>query len=989
MRQMKAWENPNLLGQNRLEGVASFSRYLTQAIALERDEKNKLGYQDLNGDWHFHLYPYPEMVEENLTTLTNFLAQEKTIPVPSCWQMHGYDHMHYTDVLYPFPINPPFVPTENPTGVYYRQFDYEKSENQLRLMFEGVSSYFECYLNGEFIGSNIGSRMETVFDLTPHVKEGQNDLIVKVLKWSAGTYLEDQDMWWLSGIFRNVSLYEELAEDIQNVRIETHPDGNYENFELVVTVKNAHQLALEGLYLVDDAEVSLADFEHCEKTGTSISRTTVLSPKRWTAETPNLYPLVLKVAALYIPFRVGFRRVEIKDNQLRVNGEKIFINGVNRHDFMPTEGMAATKEVMEDDIRLMKQHNMNAVRTAHYPSQRVFYDLCDEYGLYVIDEADLECHGFENTGDYNWISDNSVWEQAYVERGLRMVQRDLNHPSIIMWSLGNESAAGQNFQAMYDTIKKIDDRPIHYEGARLGMYSDVYTTMYTRLENLIKIGKETEGQKPHIHCEYGHAMGNGPGGLKEYQEVMRKYDRLQGGFIWEWYDHGIKQVRNGETTYFYGGDFGDTPNNGNFCIDGLLRPDRTPSPAMLEYKYVIQPVEITRTKTGVAIKNLHDFIDLAGSHLKYHVVQGEKTLQTGEVILPSILAMMTEEIALPMDHQLFGNQHDIYLNPTIEREVAGIGMNEVAKAQFLIEEHENALLPKKENTPWELTENQHQIEVKNNQVRYVFSKYNGKLIEVVNAQEKAIITEGLDFTLWRAPIDNDMYKTADWKEVYFLHQTTEQLEWIKTSIQEGEVRVEMSHYASSTNQNWGYHIKKTFTFEAFGGCQIAIEGTTAIRGTNKPEMLPRVGFDLVNDGRFSDVKWYGNGPGESYRDSLAAVQMGVYESTVSGMHTEYIFPQENGARTEVQWAQLTDPTAGEQLVLAFDKRTTFTVHDYSRAELEAAKHTDELKRGADNHLTFDVFHSGLGSNSCGQEQYEVDKARFEDFTMNLRMLYLP
>lgn len=985
---MKAWENPNILGLNRLEGQASFNRYLTRELALKQEEKNKLGYQNLNGDWHFHLYPYPEMVEENLVSLTTFLKQKKTIPVPSCWQMQGYDEMHYTDVLYPFPINPPFVPTENPTGVYFRQFNYQKTTKQLRLMFEGVSSYFECYLNGEFIGSNTGSRMETVFDLTPYVKDGENDLVVKVLKWSSGTYLEDQDMWWLSGIFRDVSLYEELPEDIQDVKIETLPDASYENFDLIITIKNLYQLEVQGNYFIDGVEVALSAFEYCQETRLSISRTKVMKPRTWTAETPDLYSVILQVSSLYVPFRVGFRHVEIKENQLLVNGKKIFLNGVNRHDFMPTGGMTATIEVMEEDIRLMKQHNINAVRTAHYPSQRVFYDLCDKYGLYVIDEADLECHGFENTGDYSWISDNSVWKSAYVERGVRMVKRDRNHPSIILWSLGNESAGGQNFQEMYAAIKQLDPRPIHYEGARLGMYSDVYTTMYTRLDNLIKIGKETEGQKPHILCEYGHAMGNGPGGLKEYQEVMRRYDRLQGGFIWEWYDHGIQQNRNDQTTYFYGGDFGDTPNNGNFCIDGLLRPDRTPSPAMLEYKYVIQPVEILKVAEGLQVKNLYDFVDLSGSILSYQVVQGEGILEEGELIIPSIPAMTTAIIPLPVDHRLFGEQFDIYLNIKIHREIHQVGVIEIAKAQFILAERENIMLPKTPEVSWELIENQHQIEVKNSQVHYVFSKYNGKLLEVTNSKGEQIIKEGLDFTLWRAPIDNDMYKVSDWKEVYFLHQVTEQLEWLEVSTQEGEIVIETSHYASSVNQNWGYQIKKTFTFETFGACQIAIEGQTRIRGTNRPEMLPRVGFDLVNDGRFSTVKWYGNGPSESYRDSLAAVQMGVYEASVAQMHTEYIYPQENGARTAVQWARLIDPKTQEKVLLAFNREVTFTVHDYSRFDLEKAKHTDELPRGGDNYVTFDIFHSGLGSNSCGQEQYEYHKAHFEDFKLDFTLFYI-
>lgn len=989
MRPIKPWEQLEQLGENRLEQTATFFRYEKEAQALSLDETKQIGYQSLNGDWHFSYYDYPEAVEKDLRTLTHKLQTSPLIPVPSCWQLEGYDHMHYTDVLYPFPINPPFVPTKNPTGVYYRTFDYQANQRLPRLLFEGVSSYFECYLNGEFVGSNIGSRMETAFDITKFVQTGQNELLVKVIKWSSGTYLEDQDMWWLSGIFRNVSLYEVAPKEVADIRIQTLPDATYENFQLVVTVENPHQLPMTGYYLDSEQKISLANFKE-NAAGMSQSTTFVEKPQTWNAETPHLYTLMLQVDDQFIPFKVGFRHVEIKSNQLLVNGQKIFINGVNRHDFMPKAGIAVTKEVMEADIRLMKQHNINAVRTAHYPSQRVFYDLCDQYGLYVIDEADLECHGFENTGDYNWISDNRKWEQAYVERALRMVKRDLNHPSIILWSLGNESGAGQNFMAMYQAIKAIDSRPVHYEGARFAVYSDVFTTMYTRLDNLIKIGEETEGQKPHIHCEYGHAMGNGPGGLREYQEVMRKYDRLQGGFLWEWYDHGIEQRRAGQRTYYYGGDFGDTPNNGNFCIDGLLRPDRTPSPALLEYKAIIQPVQFSyeASSNQLTFKNLYDFVNLAGSCVTYQVVQGEKILQERSLSLAELPAQGQTTLPLVLASDLFGPYEAVYLNVQLSRTLPAIGELEIAHAQFLLEDRASAPM-EKQGTPWQILEDDLSLTVQNNQIAYTFSKITGEILQVVNANQQPILTAGLDFTLWRAPIDNDMYKVTAWKEEYFLHQVTEQLEWLHVRQVNAQIEVEVAQYASATNQNWGYHLTKTFTFTASGLCEVTVQGKTAIRGTHRPEMLPRIGFDFVGAGRFDRVKWYGNGPGESYRDSQAAVQMGIFEKTVRDMHTEYIFPQENGARTQVKWAELTDPNTKERLRFAFTQATTFTVHDYSRKALEDAKHIDELKRSPQNYLTLDVFHSGLGSNSCGQEQYEYDKARFEDFTYQFCLAYLP
>lgn len=981
MRQMKVWENPDLLGENKITPATTFNRFDTLEKAFNNNNEEKRGFLSLNGDWHFELFQYPELVTDSFDTLAQQLRERETIPVPSTWQTQGYDVMHYTDVLYPIPINPPFVPTENPTGVYLKSFNYDLTKGQeVHLLFEGVSSYYECYLNGEFIGSNKGSRMEASFNVTKFLKE-ENELIVKVVKWSDGTYLEDQDMWWLSGIFRDVSLFEVPCNDVQNVIIKTVADEVYEDFTLDIAIENQKDIAIKGtLYDGEDVLTELTEFYE------GVSQTVISKPRKWNAEEPNLYTLILEVTAkeetTFIPFKVGFRTVEIKDNQLKVNGEVIFINGVNRHDFMPTGGMTTTLEIMEDDIRLMKEHNMNAVRTSHYPSKKEFYDLCDKYGLYVIDEADLECHGFENTGDYNWISDNSKWEKAYVDRGVRMVQRDRNHPSIIMWSLGNESGAGQNFTAMYNAIKSLDDRPIHYEGDRQAAYSDVYSTMYSRLENLIKIGRDTEGQKPHIHCEYGHAMGNGPGGLREYQEVMRKYDRLQGGFIWEWYDHGIKEERNGQTTYFYGGDYGDTPNNSNFCIDGLLMPNRVPSPAMAEYKQIIAPLEVSYDNNSICIKNLYDFANLEGISVTYQFVSGRTMLLESELTLPSIKAreMKVIEIEAP---ELVGST-DIYLNLQFTKEIPEIGIREISRNQFLIKEITESIRTNDKASL--LVETKFPISqvILNNRV-FTFSHITGKLVSVVE-DNKELIKSGLDFTLWRAPIDNDMYKVTDWKEVYFLHQVTEQLE--KFSIEEINegVAVYTTQYASSTNQNWGYKINQTYHFTKDGQVKVSLKGETKLRGTNVPEMLPRIGFDLTLDQEFELVTWYGNGPGESYSDSYAATYMGIFDKAVQEMHTDYVYPQENGARTKVKWSELHTKT-GNKIGFRFNKPVTFTAHDYTRKSLEEAKHTDELQRGGDTEITIDINQSGLGSNSCGQEQYEKDKVTFEDFELSFDIYF--
>lgn len=980
MREMKPWENIHCLGKNRMEPATSFNRYGTREEALSFDDRQQKGFVSLNGNWQFNFYQYPELVP-TVGELSPNIMSDNQLEVPSCWQLSGYDQMHYTDVLYPFPINPPFVPVENPTGLYYRQFDWELTQDhQSILLFEGVSSYFEVFLNGKFVGSNMGSRYETRFDVSEMVQEKENQLFVKVVKWSAGTYLEDQDMWWLSGIFRDVSLYQQAEKTIQDIRVETIPDKNYRDYELRLVVENPFEQEIQGELLIDGQWRQLNKFQ---AVGSQYTSTTVIkAPKLWTAETPELYQVLLKVEREYIPLSIGFRSIEIKDHQIQVNGQPIFLNGVNRHDFTTTGGMTTTREVMEEDLRLMKRHNINAVRTAHYPNQHYFYQLCDRYGLYVIDEADLECHGFENTGDYNWLSDNDVWEEAYVERGLRMVKRDYNHPSIIMWSLGNESGAGQNFDAMYREIKKIDSRPIHYEGAREGRHSDVFTTMYTRLDKLEIIGRETEGQKPHLICEYGHAMGNGPGGLKEYQEIMRKYERLHGGFIWEWYDHGIMAKRGGQTTYLYGGDYGDTPNNGNFCIDGLLRPDRTPSPALLEYKYIIEPIKVHGTDHPfkLSISNLFDFKNLKTMTLHYQVCQLETILAEGAMLLPDIPARSTETINLPDISYEEGDIGDVYLNLSFSEKGE---RHEIAKCQLILVEKPKWREVTSQGHSLSVLRQKELIQVENDQITVSFNPITGKLLNV-SQNDQQIIEEGPTFTLWRAPIDNDMYKVKEWQESYFMDQVTEQLiSFILDESDEG-VSIVVQTDASATNQNWGYRLTYNYVILPSGFITMDIHGETQRRGSHQPEMLPRIGFDLKTTG-FQQVKWYGNGPGESYCDSLAAVQLGVYQKNISEMHTEYIFPQENGARTAVYWAQMFNTTHESSLAFGFDQPVTMTLHDYSRQALEKATHIDELVRETSNWLTIDVAQSGLGSNSCGQEQYEADKVRFENFDLSFTM----
>ena len=806
-REMKRWENIHLTALNRLPAHTDFYRYRAFTEALHYKKDNSKGYTSLDGVWKFMFLEAPEFSPEGFEAEEYDVQNLDDIQVPSCWQLQGYGNMHYTDVLYPFPINPPFVPQENPTGIYFKDITIEdiQEDEKIIVKFNGVDSAYDLYVNGQHAGFSKVSRMPSEFDLTPYLRNGSNRLTVRVYQFSDGTYLEDQDMWWLSGIFRSVELYRVHQDTLLDVTIDTLPDQEFKNFTLKVAGKFASThisgLTVKLLYQGKEIDQFAAEVINGEF---QVERA-MEKPNLWNAEEPNLYMAVLEYSLAngdqeFVPVRFGVRSIDITDNEIRLNGKRIFFNGVNRHDFNPKMGRTVTYEDMLQDVILMKKHNINAVRTAHYPNNDVFYDLCDEYGLYVIDEADLECHGFENTGNYNWISDNVLWEKQYVDRAVRMVKRDRNHPSVIIWSLGNESGQGRNFTAMYQAIKEIDPtRLVHYEGDRVAAYSDMYTTMYTRLKALEEIGQDSEGKKPHILCEYAHAMGNGPGGLTEYQEVMRKYPRLQGGFVWEWYDHGIETVdEDGNTYYLYGGNYGDFPTNGNFCIDGLVFPDRTPSPGLIEYKKVIEPI-VTQvsdlSELKIKIKNRYDFRNLEGIQLYIQVESFDKLIEETTMTLPSIGAQEEREIILPIHLEEALKHDETHIRLRYLEPMNTLYANEghlITSESFLLEATKVTKVVEKDNHSQPETiniqESQTQLVLENNTVKTVFSKVHGVLASYqLNGEE--IIEKGPELTLWRAVIDNDMYKKDDWMNKYFLKNAKEQLMSFRYQVNEDLVDV--------------------------------------------------------------------------------------------------------------------------------------------------------------------------------------------------------
>lgn len=987
MREKKRWENEELLQIGRREAHTDFRR-----------NSKSTEYISLDGKWRFLYLKAPEYSPEGFEKVQYADEGWDTIEVPSCWQLKGYGNMHYTDVWYLFPINPPFVPSENPTGIYRRNVEmpdtWEGRRNILR--FEGVSSAYDVWINGEHAGYSKVSRLSAEFDITELLKKGDNQITVRVYQWSDGTYLEAQDMWWYSGIFRSVSLVSEpqcaFADYIVDADLcEEYTQGILR--QRIWTEKEADKVCWQ---LTDEAGGCVASGEEEVRDGYVQCEAKIKHVKSWSAETPVLYELSAKLMKNHevqdeVVLKTGFRKIEIQGCNFLVNGKPILLSGVNMHDFNPTGGGTVDKAVVEEDMRLMKQHNINAIRCSHYPKQSYFYDLCDYYGFYVIDEADLETHGFEWIEKYEWLNEEPSWKDTYCDRSIRMVKEHRNHPCILMWSLGNESSTGTNFTASAEEIRKIDhSRLIHYESDYNADITDVYSTMYTRLDGMKKIGEGNDcHNKPFIMCEYGHAMGNGPGNLEEYQEMFRKYERMQGGFIWEWYDHGIERKdQNGNVTYYYGGDFGDSPNNSNFCMDGLLRPDRVASTGLTHYKQVIAPVktEAVDLKEGkIRIHNLRYFTTLEDIALHYEVVHDDKIDLEGTVEKLVIDPQECAEVTIPVQLASVEKETDYYLNLSFtynrEKTFAPCG-HEISKEQHLLPIYEKAqdehVCQKEEKLSVE--ENDVYIRIFGNQAEVSFDKVTGQLL-TYKKNGTTWIENGPVLNLDRAPIDNDMYKVTDWYGKYFLHRQQEQLENFAVEQHEKYTEVRVDTHFSVLSMAFGF--KASYRYRIYGDGWMTLD--LKLKGFKYskfvPEFIPRIGIEMKLPKEMRSVAWYGLGPEENYPDMKSASVMGVYRTDVDGMHVEYAMPQENGHRCQVKWLAVGNET--ESLLICAEKEVGIDVHDYTIHDLAAAKHVGEIRRCQETIVHIDMKHSGLGTNACGEEQTYANKTRINDYEMKL------
>jgi beta-galactosidase/beta-glucuronidase len=1015
--QLPDWMNPEVTHRNREEPRSLLIPYADETTAVRGERSLSPWYRCLNGEWLFHYAESVSLVPPDAAEHDIDESDWDLVPVPSVWQMHGYGTPHYTNVKYPFPVDPPFVP-DHVVGCYRQEFTLPAvwDGRRIRLTFDGVCSAFTVWVNGEEVGFSKGSHVPAEFDITDVARQGEiNSLAVQVHQYSDASYLEDQDFWRFNGIFRDVWLAALPETHIHDVDARPVLSGDFSSASLEIDV------TLRGgdAQLVGTVEAVLLDPDGSEVGSATLSGGEFISgaiavdaPKLWTSETPHCYTLLLRNVDESGAVRevqrqtVGFRTVEIRDQQLWVNGVSIKIQGVNRHDDHPDFGWAVPLEAMERDVQLMKQHNINTVRTSHYPNDSRFYELCNRYGLFVMDETDLETHGFMFAGNEGQISDDPLWQQAYLDRMIRMYERDKNHPSIIMWSLGNESGYGQNQDAMYAWLKERDPmRPIHLEewDEREGLLgaSDFASRMYPTVEEVIRQGEKDE-PTPYILIEYAHAMGNGPGILKEYWEAFRAYPRLIGGLVWEWADHGIRQYTSeGEEYFAYGGDFGEHPHDGNFVIDGLMSPDREPHPSVIELKKVHEPiaVELADASTGtIRLTNRRFFTDLSDLAVQWTLTTRGKVVGSGALEVSDLEAGHSWEIAIDAVAER-ASEPDTWLDVVAatagQTDWAPAGF-EVAHCQVCVAAPVDAGIPVLAGGMLEVAETDVAILVTTERGDFLFDRVRGTISSwTVNGQD--LLESGPEFDLFRAPTDNDKYQLETWKAMDLRHMRplVRSVEIVDRSGERVAIEVRAAYGAPAFSPI--YDLTTRYTVEGSGDVSIATEATpredalasmanlAKMAGVPELQSLPRVGLTLELPGTFGAVTWRGLGPHESYPDRKESVTYDTWSLDVEEMPYPYVFPQDTGNREGTHWIVVA-PEHGYGLLAWCDEGMSIKALPYSAEVLDDATHSWQARPGTTTVLSLDHRVAGLGSSICGprpMDQYLVTPEVFA-FTIRLR-----
>lgn len=990
------WQNPAILHRNRLAARAVALSFPDAEAAMGGTRADTPWFRLLNGQWHFRYVTSPAAVEEGFAGPARDVSGWGTIPVPANWQMHGHGVPNYTNINYPYPVDPPFVPNDTPVGLYRRTFALPEGwqGRQTVLNFEGVNSCFYVYVNGKMAGFSKGAHLPARFDITPLVKKGVNTLAVQVFQWCDGSYLEDQDMWRLNGIFRDVYLTSEAATHLRDVRVYTRLDKAYRDAALEVEAdvanvgKRAGAAVQVSAVLLDGEGKEIAAAELGEKLQvgagkekTVTARLGVKNPRKWSAEDPALYTLLVTLAAgkEVVEVRrvnVGFRSIEIREQQFFVNGVSVKLKGVNRHDTHPDLGHAVTYAGMLQDVILMKQHNMNTVRTSHYPNDPRFLDICDRLGMYVVDETDIETHGMKP--DWSFLSNHPDWKDAYVDRAARMVARDRNHPCVVMWSLGNESGYGTNHVAMRDWIHSADpSRPIHFEGTSSNYkyenhpgveVSDVSSVMYPSIDKLLTEAVRTDDPRPYFMCEYAHAMGNGPGNLKEYWETIYAHPRLIGGCVWEWVDHGIRQTTDDGREYFaYGGDFGDKPNDGNFCIDGLNFPDRIPHTGLVEYKKVIQPVliEAVNLKRGqFRITNRYDFVTLGHLNVRWELTRNGRVVADGTLPPLQTPPHETEMIALPYRLPTDGYCH-------VQLTFSAARSSEWSPAGFVIAWEQFELpvkaavreVPARSMPALALTESAGHALVEGESFRMAFDKHRGTLA-AWESHGVPLLIAGPRVQVWRAPTDNDWRMSGEWRQAGYDRLQHRVADVAVKKLAPQAVQIVVRSVLGAAALAPAFDVTYTYTFVGSG--DVLLTTRIAPRREGLPNM-PRIGLMLQMPAEFERFAWFGRGPHENYVDKKSAAAVGLYQTTVDAAFENYVKPQENGSRTDVRWASLARPHGIGLLVAAMPDAAglSVTASRFTPEDLSAAKHTYDLSPRQAVVVNIDHAQIGLGSNSCG------------------------
>ncbi|MDR2656921.1 MAG: DUF4981 domain-containing protein [Oscillospiraceae bacterium] len=997
------WMNLDALHANRLPPRAIDIPYSASEAArlFERGASDR--FLSLNGVWDFAYCDTPDDIPGG------FPLQEPAswdyMPVPGSWQMHGFGNPQYTNVKFPIPYDPPYVPDDAPVGLYHRAFTVPDAWNGQRMLlrFDGVDSYFEAYVNDKLVGFSKGAHYPAEFDVSQFVQSGVNNLHVLVRQWSDATYLEDQDKWRLNGIFRDVSLLCLPSAHIWDVIAEAglQDDMLTGTLRVGVDVLDSFGSIPAGISVLaalfeSGGDVPLWSEERVVRPGesrfTDWFSTTVPGARHWTAETPNLYELSVTLSMSGKPIqaqaiRVGFRRIDIKDAMLLVNGVPIKLKGVNRHDFNAKLGAVTPLDAMERDVKLMKRHNINAVRTSHYPNDPRFYDLCDSYGLYVIDEADLECHGVVHVGSYDLIATDPAWERPFVDRAERLVGRDRNHACVIFWSLGNESGYGCNHQAMARAIRAFDPtRPIHYERDTDAETADVYSRMYTSVPDLIAEGEAADKTKPFFLCEYAHAMGNGPGNLRDYWDAIYKYPRLIGGCVWEWADHGIEMTNDkGQRYYAYGGDFGEFPHDGNFCVDALTYPDRTPHTGLLEYKKALQPIETHfemhfDTVPGApaeeadaalyaVLTNRLAFTDLNKFDCTYRLRYYDRTLSEARVTLPSVPPGESISVEMPgLPSARLGLYAELSFSQRGDTPWAPAGY-EVAWAQFAPEQKAVYAYSGRWIPPFVSSGASGSARMVSPLVTAVFGARDGAMASL-SAQGAALLESAFRPLIWRAPTDNDSPNAAKaWLE-FGLDRLLSRVESKSLTLENGVVRSRAVYILAPKFLKPVIRFTLDMALLGNGEGEVHVTYEPLPLGDDKElPYLPRLGVRARLPRSLKNVAWYGLGPHESYPDKKESARLGLYRADVIDLTEPYVKPQENGAHEDTQFVALTNDE-GWGLLVAGVQKFSFTAHPYTVESLTDAKHTPDIPDEDMIELTIDGKVGPLGSNSCGPEPLE-------------------